>query len=180
MKKIIVGVGILLVLFNLVEYYALIFLAQKQLTEEVLQRIEANSDELGGNLILAIPLEFPYASSSEGYTRVDGQFVYEGKRYRMVKQKFYKSMLYVVCIKDDQEGNLNAATADYSKLFSGQHADRANTSFKMINSLSKDYISKTISIPPAVQSFRTVSKPERASLYRFTFTSSVFRPPQFS
>ncbi len=179
MKRLFCAFFVLLVIFNSVEYYGLIFLAQTQMTEQVLHKIEANSSELGGNLILAIPIELPYSSDSEGYTTIEGQFVYNGEVYRMVKQKFYHSMLYVVCIKDDQSTKLNSAIADYSKLFSGKRAGSANSSFKMINSLSKDYVSKVAWPKPAYKPLTKVLYSGFSNLYRFDFISSIFRPPQY-
>ncbi|MBS1507960.1 MAG: hypothetical protein JSS79_15070 [Bacteroidetes bacterium] len=180
MKRFIAFAGIFLIACSAVEYYALIFMAQRQLTEEVLQRIEANSDELGGNLILTIPLEYPYAAATEEYTRVDGQFVYQGENYRMVKQKFYRNILYVVCIREALEEDTPAAIADFSKLFSGEHADRANTSFKMINAFAKDYFSKQLSFSPRVPGHCNTLTPAWVNRYRFTFRATLLRPPQFS
>ncbi len=180
MKRFLSAVCILLIVFNSIEYYALGLLAQKQLTEQVLQKIETNSNELGGSLILAIPLEMPYLSDSREYTSVAGEFAYEGELYRMVKQKFYRDMLYVVCIKDDQSTKVHSAIADYSKLFSGERSGRTNSSIKMFNSLSKDYISKSHKVKhPSSISIR-ISTPEFSNLYGYHFTSSVFHPPQYS
>ncbi|MEJ0056654.1 MAG: hypothetical protein WDN75_13965 [Bacteroidota bacterium] len=170
-----------LIVFNMIGYYALFLLAQQQLARPVLQRIETNSGELGGNLIFAIPLEVPYSGDSDEYTRVEGEIMYHGEVYRLVKQKFHHNMLYVVCLKDDQASETRKIMADYSRLFSGQDADHADSTIKIINSLSRDYTPVDNAIADKNDTWQQGPdfKPFTDS-YFFLDDESVFHPPQVS
>ncbi len=170
-----------LIVFNTIGYYGLLIMVQQMLTTKDLQKIEANANELGGNLILTIPIELPYASDSEEYTPLEGEIVYGGEVYRLVKQKFYRDMLFVVCIKDNQSSATRAKMSDYSRLFSGQQAEHADSNIKIINSLSKDYISVGYTVKPDHKGWCRTSNPEPiTNLYCFGVSASIFHPPQYT
>jgi len=169
---------LLLIFFNPIGYLGLFLLVKKQLTTPILQRIETNSNEIGGNLILVIPLELSHASASEEYTRVDGEITYQREVYRLVKQKYFKNMIYVVCIKDEQREESVKTMADYSTLFSGQDAGRTNSNIKILNSFSKYYTKVTFSIrQQSISIYSPLKHNTFIELYQYMNANSIFHPP---
>ena len=165
----------------MIGYYALLVLVQEQLTDQILQKIDTNASEMGGNLILAIPIELPYASDSEEYTRLDGEIMYGSEVYRLVKQKCYRNILYVVCIKDNQSNQVKAKMGDYSRIFSGQQGEHTNSNIKIINTLSKFYMGEIHFAKPDRDGWCRLSNPKQFSdLYHFAISAGIFRPPQHS
>ncbi len=181
MKRICSLFFLCLIVFNTIGYYGLFVLIQQQLTTPILQKIETNLNELGGNLIFVIPMELPYGSSSEEYTGADGEIIYEGDVYRLVRQKFYHNMLYVVCVKDDRSSEIRGTMADYSKLFSGQQAEHTDSNIKIINSLSKYYTLNDHKVCQIAECWYIVfDHSQYSDLYCYSNSTSVFHPPQYS
>ncbi len=168
------------VIFNTAGYYALFIVAQRQLAAHVLQRIETNSDELGGNLIFAIPLEVPYAPESQEYTEIDGEIMFHGEVYRTVRQKIHHNMLYVICVKDENSSESRKIMADYSRLFSGQEAQHANSTVRIINTLSKYYTVTDQPFKPTDRSsFGYLNFRPFTNLYTHIGCNLIFHPPKF-
>ncbi len=179
MKRICSIFLIALIAFNTIGYYALFIIVKREFATPILQKIEANSNELGGNLIFVIPLALPYTHLEEGYTPITGEIVYEGSVYQLVKQRIYRDKVYVVCIKDDATTKARGMIADYSKLFSGQQADHADSTIKIINSISKFY-TQEIHLPKVGNDGWWLELNPRpfSESYYFNHLTSVFHPPQ--
>jgi hypothetical protein len=181
MKRLVSIFFLCLIVLNTVGYYGLLLIVRRQLTTKILQRIETNAGELGGDLILTIPIQMPYSEDAKEYTSAEGEIIYRGEIYRFVKQRFYHDMLYLVCKRDNQSTRLRDQIADYSRLFSGQDADHADSTIKIINSISKDYTPVVYIIRNQSEGWSSAFNIKRVSdLYLFTKTSSVFHPPQIS
>jgi len=170
-----------LIVLNTIGYYGLLLIVKDQLTSRILQRIETNAGELGGNLILTIPIQTTIDPVSQEFTAAEGEIIYQGEVYRLVKQRFYKDVLYLVCIRDNQTTRLKEQIADYSALFSGHEAEHTDATIKIINSISKDYTPITYSVKNNSAGWSAIFTPKRVNdLYRFISDTYVFRPPQFS
>ena len=170
-----------LVVLNTVGYYGLLLIVQNQFTTRILQRIETNAGDLGGHMILTIPLQLPYSSPSEEYTATEGEIIYEGEVYRFVKQKIYHDVLYLVCVRDNQTTRIKDQIADYSRLFSGQDADHANATIKIINSISKDYTPVSYEVKNHSQGWSASFQFEPIKdHYSLIADGSIFQPPKQS
>lgn len=170
-----------LIVLNTVGYYGLLLVVKNQLNRKVLQRIETNANELGGNLILTIPIQLPYSYDSDEYTSSEGEIIYEGEVYRFVKQRFYQDMLYLVCIKDNQSTRIRDQIADYSRLFSGFDAAHTDSTIKIINSLFKDYASVICSVKNESEGWAmNFDLMQLKNLYHFISDTSFFHPPRYS
>ena len=76
-------------------------------------------------ITIKLPLALSNGSDMDNYERVDGEFEYEGTLYRMVKQKFYKDTVYIVCYKDQTTMALKTVIKDYVKSFTDRSTDKA-------------------------------------------------------
>lgn len=57
----------------------------------------------------------------------------------MVKQKFQRDTLYIVCVKDETSKDIRQALAEYVKSFTDKPASEKNQS-KTLQNLIKDYL----------------------------------------
>jgi hypothetical protein len=169
---------LILILFNTIGYYCLFFI-DKQKTEHIARIIEGNANEISGNIIFRIPMDFPNDEIAKNFKLVDGEIRYDGETYLLVKQKLYQDTLYVVCMKDTQREEIRETIHDYAESFT-DHPINSNSAVKIFDFLSKDYISINHSIQSLKAGWTTtlcVTTTFR-NLYQFTFADLIFQPPQ--
>lgn len=90
-------------------------------------------------ITIKLPLALSNGSDMENYERVDGEFEYDGITYRMVKQKFYKDTVYIVCYKDQASMEIKTALTEYLKTFTDRPGERKSDD-KSLNDFIKDYL----------------------------------------
>lgn len=134
-----------LFLLNVLGYYG-IFLGLQFKTQ---QEMKALFDEEGAlpqqEITIKVPVTVPYATDSREFTRVDGEFEYQGQTYRMVKQRVTSEALYIVCVKDTKTNDIKQALADYVKTFADKPVNEKGSS-KSIQNFIKDYIATSTTI----------------------------------
>lgn len=145
-KRIIAISLIALLLFNVLGYYGLLVGLQYKNSNELVQRFNSDSFEPAETVTLTVPIAVPYAYDYQDYVRVDGEFEYQGESYRMVKQKFEKDVLYIVCYKDNTNKNIKQALSDYAKTFSDKPSDSKQQNTKLFQNFIKDFLSACTSI----------------------------------
>lgn len=130
------------------------------------------------SLTLKVPVSIPYMQDQTDFQRVDGQFEHNGELYRMVKQRYSKDTLTVVCVIDTEHKKIDLALADYVKTFTDKAADTKSGS-KITISFIKDYLPISFSINSASMgwSSRVIHNSEYLSLIP-TFASSIIHPPE--
>jgi hypothetical protein len=167
--------------FSTVGHYAFLVVMQQQFSSLTREKIDAHAYEMGGNLILTFPVEYMSGSSSEEYQRVDGEINYEGENYRLVKEKFYNNIRYVVCIKAHQSSEIRGAMDECSKLFSGQETKGTESNTLAISSPGK-YCLTMYSMTKRGSSgwCRKLIVGQLNDLYHFAAPASIFHPPQNS
>lgn len=134
-----------LFLLNVLGYYG-IFLGLQFKTEQDMKALFDQEEALPQQEItIKVPLTVPYATDSREYTRVDGEFEYQGQTYRMVKQRVTSEALYIVCVKDTKSDNIKQALADYVKTFTDKPVNEKGSS-KTIQNFIKDYIATSTSL----------------------------------
>jgi len=179
MKRLFCYFLLFLVLLNAVGYYGLLLMAQEHWGQTTTSRIEQNDGELTGQIIFRIPLSIPYATNT-AYTQTSGRIMYEGKVYRLVKQKLYNDTLYLVCILDDKgtilEGMLSECTRSFSNESKG-HPTESN----VILPVSKYYLLTTCLLPDQANHQRQSHNCfELPVAYNYTCVGNIFQPPQHS
>lgn len=136
MKKITAYLLVLLLLLNVMGYYGVFMGLKYRHTANINQQLDGLESHEFESVTLKVPLTIPYYGDTK-YERVTGEIEYEGEFYRLVKQKFEKDTLYIVCIKDVESKRIKQALADYVKNFSEHSSDRPS---KTVPSFIKDYI----------------------------------------
>lgn len=143
MRKAISLLLIVLLLLNVMGYYA-IFLGLKYANiQQVTQRLDADQYNLTETVTIKIPLSIPYYGDTD-FSRMDGEIEYLGRIYRMVKQKFERDTLHIMCIHDTQATYIQNALTERAKTFVHQSADGSNT--KTIDSFINDYVPASFSL----------------------------------
>jgi len=110
-------------LLNVLGYYGVLLGLKTRSGHELTQRLDSDMYDLGATVTFQVPITLPYGTDSRGYERVDGEFEKDGVVYRMVKQRYYKDVLYIVCIKDEKSTRINTALEDFVQSFAGQDDD---------------------------------------------------------
>ena len=137
MKKVASLFLVLLLLLNVLGYYAIFLGLKYSNSRQVTQRLDTNNYSASETITLKIPLTIPYYGDTD-FERVDGEIEHKGEFYRLVKQKLEKDTLHIVCIRDVKSKHIQQALEEYVKTFADQSADRSTT--KTSYSFIKDYV----------------------------------------
>jgi hypothetical protein len=145
MKKFTSYVLVLLLLLNVMGYYGVFIGLKYSQTAEINQRLDNAAYDESQTITIKVPLSIAYYSDTE-YERVTGEIEHNGEVYRLVKQKYEKDTLYIVCIKDLESKRIKQALADYVKNFTEHSSDNA---VKSVPSFIKDFINTEFSMSPS-------------------------------
>src|SRR5690606_27467515 len=69
----------------------------------------------------------------------EGKFWHEGQFYRLVKQKYARDTLTVVCVRDDEKVRIHEAISEFVKTFTDNPIQSQGTS-KLALFMAKDYL----------------------------------------
>ncbi|MBL7857220.1 MAG: hypothetical protein JNM57_05985 [Cyclobacteriaceae bacterium] len=169
---------VLLLLLNVLGYYAFFEGLHYQNKQRIMQRLDVADYNVDEALTFKIPITIPYATDSKDFERVDGEFEYNGEFFHMVKQRLYKDTLFIVCVKDNTTKQINQALTDYVKTFSDKPVD-AKSSSSVMNSFIKDYVGNQNEIECKAPEASSVAKNQIASpVFTDSFYASVIHPPE--
>ena len=126
----------LLVLLNVMGYYAVFMGLKYQNSQQFVQRLDDDNYSEAETITLKIPLAVPYQSNTE-FERVNGEIHHNGEYFRLVKQRFFSDTLQIVCIKDVNIKHINQALSDYVKTFTDNSTENSS---KPVPNFIKDYI----------------------------------------
>lgn len=127
---------VLLLLLNVMGYYGVFVGLKYKHSVNINQQLDGSGEAEFQSVTLKVPLTIAYYGDTQ-YERVSGEIEYNGEFYRLVKQKYEKDTLYIVCIKDVESKRIKQALADYVKNFSEHTSDNPA---KTVPSFIKDYI----------------------------------------
>lgn len=177
MKRLFSFFLLFLVLLNAVGYYGLLLIAQEHWGLTATRRIEQNAGELSGQAIFRVPFSVPYATNT-GYTQTNGHITYEGKVYRLVKQKLYNDTLYIVCILDHKSTQLEGMLSACTRSFSNESKERPSES-KVVLPTGKYYLQgASPMLHEATGQIQDHGYFEVSSTYCYTGVQKIFQPPQ--
>jgi hypothetical protein len=145
MKKFTSYVLVMLLLLNVMGYYGVFIGLKYSHSASINQRLDDSQYDESHTVTIKVPLTIAYYNDTE-YQRVTGEIEHNGEVYRLVKQKYEKDTLYIVCIKDLESKRIKQALADYVKNFTDHSSDN---SLKSIPSFIKDFISTEFSFDPS-------------------------------
>lgn len=141
MKRIFSIILLAVFTFNLGGYYVVFKWLQLSAHRDLVQKLETDRYDESQTIELKLAITLPYANQvSNGFTRVDGRFEYEGNIYKLVKQKFENDTLHIVCFKDQKEKQLIDNFTAYAKTTHDTPGTSSNKgSGHTIKQLNKDY-----------------------------------------
>ena len=169
---------VLLLLLNVLGYYAFFEGLQYQNKQQIIQRLDVADFDESETFTFKIPMTIPYATDSKEFERVDGEFEYNGEFFHMVKQRLYKDTLYIVCIRDNTSKQIHQALTDYVKTFSDQPVN-SKGSTKILPSFIKDYFSNSAEINCALpEGSRILHNQVAPPVFIDSFFASVIHPPE--
>jgi hypothetical protein len=176
MKKVLSVALIAVLLMNTMGYYAIFLGLQYKNSVSMAERFDAGNYDESQTVTIEIPITVPYMPADVDFKRVDGIFEYKGEFYRLIKQKYEKETLLVVCVKDTENKRINDAMSDYVMSFTDSGDDQGS---KLIVTFIKDYIPQTFSILTISAGWQkdVVNCSSHDNLIP-TFTSSIIHPPE--
>ncbi len=178
MKKFASIAFVVIILFNTVGYYG-VFLGLHLKNDFTMSKALADDiyDE-ASTFTVKVPVSIPYMPDQDDFERAEGKFEHNGQLYRMVKQRYAKDTLTVVCIKDTEHHRINVALSDYVKTVTDKTPDSTPVS-KITVSLIKDFLQTSIDINSITAGWAvSVSHNSRYQNIIPHFSASIIHPPE--
>lgn len=139
LKRIASATLVLIILLNTMGYYIMFLGLHYQNNLAMTRALASGVYDPSQSLMLKVPVSLPYMPDQSDYEIVNGKFEYNGELYRLVKQRYAKDTLTVVCVKDSEHKKINQALGDYVKSFTDKTRDTKSTS-KIRISFLKEYL----------------------------------------
>jgi len=95
---------------------------------------------------IRIPIALPYQYDNPHFLRAEGKFIHEGESYRLIKQKYERDTLTVVCVRDDQDKQIQHALADFVSTFTDSPVDGDMPAAKSLVLFTKEYLLTTTAL----------------------------------
>lgn len=96
-------------------------------------------------ITLQIPMALPYQYDNPHFVRVEGKFVHKGETYRLIKQKYESDTLTVICIRDEQDKQIQNALSEFVNTFTDTPDTDVPTG-KNVSVFIKEYLMGSLSI----------------------------------
>ncbi|MBX2947418.1 MAG: hypothetical protein KF725_16430 [Cyclobacteriaceae bacterium] len=139
MKRVFAIFLLFVFLLNVLGYYGVLMGLKLKHIQNLLAQFDDDDYARDHEVTIKVPIAIPYATDSREYTRVNGEFEYQGEVYRMVKQKLQSDTLFIVCVKDFKSKALKQKLADYVKSFTDKPSGEKNQA-KGLQNLIKDFM----------------------------------------
>ncbi|MGC3943745.1 MAG: hypothetical protein QM762_04255 [Chryseolinea sp.] len=164
-------------LINLVGGYWIFYALQQESRESLAAELDLDRYAGSDAILIKLPLTDP-VSDKENYERVDGEFEYNGTVYRMVKQKFYKDTVYIVCYKDDRTIAVKDAFHDYAKSMSDTPSGKKSEG-KFDSQFIKDYLLQgKVRLIVNLSAINVVNHTVYRNGYNSQYDFAIDHPPQ--
>jgi hypothetical protein len=179
-KRLVAIVILNIFLLNVLGYYGVLLGLKIKAGDDLAKRLDSDMYDLGATVTFQIPLAMPYGTDSKNYERVDGEFQKDGIVYRMVKQRYYQDVLYIVCVRDEKTTRINSALEDYVQSFAGQDDDNSQQ-HTSAPSLIKDYVDCHVALTPSVVGWeKEMTRASFARTFIDSYFASIVHPPDRS
>ncbi len=174
MKKFTAYALIVLLLLNVMGYYGVFLGIKYSHNAELTQHFDSADFDAYQSITIKVPLTVPYYGDTK-FERINGEIDYEGETYRLVKQKYQKDTLYIVCVRDVESKAIKQALADYVKTFSEHSSD--GMTIKSAPGFIKDYISTPIGVKPSATGWKSDIQFGLTEQLFKSFSPTRFSPP---
>lgn len=175
LKKIVAIFLLLVLLFNSIGFYGLVFILSHQLEQELTSDLESDEYSGDGTVLVKIPCPFPYQVSVDGYQRADGEFESDGETYTLVKQKRVGDTLYVVLIKAYGRVRVDNSVTSFFK--NSQGAPFSRSVLKVSELFAKEYLKSEDGLQVLAAGWCSESMHGIAAAYFFSFCLQADSPP---
>lgn len=169
---------VVVLLLNVMGYYV-VFLGMQYRNDLTIARV-LDTDQYNDSqtITLKIPVSIPYMTDQVEFQRVEGEFEHHGKAYRLVKQKYAKDTLTVVCFRDHENERITEALSNYVKTF-GDNGPDSGDNLKITVSFIKEFLPHSFSVLTLTTGWQTdVIKNGIVDHLTSSFIASVVHPPE--
>ncbi len=168
---------LVLLLLNAMGYYGLFLGLEYRNEVTMIQALDQEEYDEASAITLKIPLTAPYLSDDPSFRRVNGVFEYNGEFLRLVKQRYAKDTLTIVCVKDHTNKRIHEALSEYVKTFAD--APLQPSGAKLVVSMSKDYLPGEFSLAVAESGWQREINPGTYRIDLFpAFATRILHPPE--
>jgi len=151
---------------------------QREHDATVTKILDAGSYDAAQTVTLKLPMSVPYMQDNEDFVRVDGVIEHEGEHYRLVKQKYTKDTLTVICIHDVERKKITNDMANYVKSFTDK-APGHNNSGKQVITFIKDFLPHYIVVTSLSLGWESNVQHQSFPVNMIaSFEASVIHPPE--
>ena len=140
--------------------------------------LDSDRYDKSNTVTLKIAVSLAYMPDQPDFQRVKGQFEHGGELFRLVKQRYAKDTLTIVCVRDTKYQEINLALTDYVRTFSDNAAD-PHPGSKAAANFIKDYLPMAFAINSVTEGWvlpLTHCSQDRNLIP--TFSASIVHPPE--
>jgi hypothetical protein len=131
---------VLLILLNTMGYYFIFWGLEIKNDAQMSHALDEDDYDASKAVTIQIPIALPYQYDNPHFVRAEGKFVHKGESYRLIKQKYERDTLTVLCIKDEQDNKIQDALSDFVSTFKDSPADGDVPVTKGITFFIKEYL----------------------------------------
>lgn len=178
LKKTVALILCFTLLLNVLGFYGIFLGVQFSNNFATLKQLDDDLYNRNEEVTIKLPLTIPYMNDQEDYQRVDGTFQHNGEFYRLVKQKYAKDTLTIICIKDLKNKKIQQVLNDYVKTFS-ETATTPTSQTKISFSFLKDYIFTSVTLKSASRGWENDQTLNSFfPSFHSSFLASIIHPPE--
>jgi hypothetical protein len=167
-----------ILLLNVMGYYWVFLGMQYHHDRSMTRVLDANRYDDSQTVTIKVPVSIPYMNDKADFERVDGKFEHQGQHYRLVKQRYAKDTLTVICVRDYENEKISKALSGYVSTFSDDCPEQRKHA-KTMMSFIKDYLPHTFGLSMLTSGWETdVARNGLEIDLIATFTTSVIHPPE--
>jgi cbb3-type cytochrome oxidase subunit 3 len=119
---------LLVFLFNMIGYRAWFYYAEKKADASMEARLDKDQYDENELVSITIPLYNPYQLDQNSFERVNGEFNYQGKTFKLVKRRISDGNLVLLCIPDAHKTVLKKAKTEFGNLTNDLAGNGKNSS----------------------------------------------------
>ncbi len=178
LKRFITIALVCIILLNTIGYFGVFLGLHIQNDVSMTRALDSDRYDPSNTITLKVPVSIPYMPDQSEFERVHGQFKHNGELYRLVKQRYAKDTLTVVCVKDIKHKQIDQALSDYVKTITDKQTDPKPTA-KTVISFIKDYLPTSFEVGSTTEGWTlSVSYSSHYKMLFPTFAASIIHPPE--
>lgn len=178
LKRLISILLIFLVLLNTMGYYFIFYGLEIRNDVRMSGVLDADAYDESKAITLEIPMVLPYQYDNPHFVRVEGKFEHKGETYRLIKQKYEGDTLTVICIRDEQDKQIQNALTEFVNTFTDTPDTDAPTG-KNVSVFIKEYLMEGIAVGLADAGWtQEVGFTKIAPITAQEFICAVTHPPE--